>query len=195
VFYVLHGEDEFARAEAVSWLRAKLAGDDPAMAELNTTFLDGKGLALGELGHICDTIPFMADCRLVIVHGLLEHQPPQSAFLEDLVGYLADLPPTTRLVLVENKTLPASHPILKLACLEEKKKRAFVKLFALPKERDLPGWIQRRAQDKGGVISTEATRMLAALVGSDPRLLDQEIEKLLLYADGRPVTTGDVPAR
>jgi DNA polymerase-3 subunit delta len=34
--------------------------------------------------------------------------------------------------------------------------------------------------------------MLANLVGADLRLLDQEIEKLTLYADGREVTAEDV---
>jgi len=34
--------------------------------------------------------------------------------------------------------------------------------------------------------------LLAALVGNDLRLLDQEIEKLLLYAEGRQVTSQDV---
>jgi len=36
--------------------------------------------------------------------------------------------------------------------------------------------------------------MLAALVGNDLRLLDQEIDKLLLYADGQQVTTEEVRA-
>lgn len=206
MFYVFHGEDEFGRAEELSRLRAKLAGDDPAMAELNTTLLDGKGLALGELRHACDTIPFMADRRLVIVHRLLAGQASRGkssrdeepagrrAFLKDLVDYLPKLPPTTRLVFVENKTLPASHPILKLASSAGQKGRAFVKLFKLPRDRDLPGWIQQRAQDKGGTLSSEATRMLAVLVGNDLRLLDQELEKLLLYTDGQQVTTGNVQA-
>jgi DNA polymerase-3 subunit delta len=44
------------------------------------------------------------------------------------------------------------------------------------------------------VLSTEAVQLLAALVGTDLRLLDQEIEKLLLYAGDRQVTTDDVQA-
>jgi DNA polymerase-3 subunit delta len=211
VFYVFHGEDEFGRTEELARFRGQMAGGDPAMAELNTTILDGKGLTMGELRHVCDTIPFMAERRLVLVHGLLgwlgagrESKEPQPtadegptwkrAFLEELAAYLPALPPTTRLVFLEDKVLPASHPILKLARIEEKNQRGFVKLFDRPKEKQLPTWIAQRARDKGGTISREAVLVLAALIGNDLRLLDQEIEKLLVYADGREIELEDVQA-
>ncbi len=206
MFYIFHGEDEFGCAEELARLRGDLAGGDPAMAELNTSVLDGKGLTLGELRHVCDAIPFMADRRLVIVRGLLsrlassrrsgdqaeteEEQPAwKKAFREELADYLPKLAPTTRLIFVESKALQASHPILKLA---EREETGYIKSFPRPKDRDLPGWIQRRARSKKGAISHEATSMLAELVGDDLRLLDQEIEKLLIYADGRQVTAQDV---
>jgi DNA polymerase-3 subunit delta len=211
VFYIFHGEDEFGQSEELAGLRNRLAGDDPAMAELNTSTLDGTRLTLGELRHVCDSVPFMSDRRLVIVHGLLSRlaagrkgrrqkasRDQVSSQDEDLIrelsDYLPNLPPFTRLMFVENKTLPASHPILKLAADRAVKDRAFVKLFDLPQEHDLPGWIHRRAREKGGSLSAEAARMLALLVGRDPRLLDQEIGKLLLYADGRPVEPDDIEA-
>jgi len=209
VFYIFHGKDDFSLSEDLANLQGKLAGGDPAMADLNTTVLDGSRLTLGELCHVCDTIPFMADRRLVIVHGLLSRLSPsrktrgqkpsedeepawKRAFLNDLTAYLPTMAPSTRLIFVENQALSASHPILKLARAEGKEKRAFIKLFQPPKERNLPGWIERQAQAKGGAITREATTMLAALVGNDLRLLDQEMDKLLLYADGRPVTAEDV---
>jgi len=205
VFYILHGEEEFSRSEELARLRARLAQEDPGMADLNTTILDGRGLTFGELRHTCDAIPFMASRRLVIVHGLLSRlTAPQEAegqeaaggaepgwkraYLKDLAGYLPNLPPTTRLVFIEEKSLPASHPILKLA------RQECVREFRRPREGDLPGWIQRRARARGGALSPEAVTLLAALVGDDLRLLDQEIEKLLLYADGRQVTGQDVQA-
>jgi DNA polymerase-3 subunit delta len=209
VFYVFHGDDEFSQAEELTRLRGKLAGGDPAMADLNTTFLDGKQLTFGELRHACDTIPFMADRRLVIVHNLLGQMAGSSntrgrrssgagessrtqAFLEDLVEYLPHLPPTTRLIFVENEALPGSHPVLKLAEAKEMQGKGFSKLFAKPKDWDLPNWILQRARGHGGDISHEAATTLAALVGADLRLLDQEIDKLYLYTDGQQITKQDV---
>jgi DNA polymerase-3 subunit delta len=209
VFYILHGEEEFGLGEELATLRARLAEGDEAMAQLNTTILDGHHLTLGELRHACDSIPFMADRRLVIVHGLLgrwasrdknqgetasgrEEPASKQDFFTDLAAYLPNLPPTTRLVFVESNTLKPSHPILKVSEAEGKQRRAFVRHFPKPRYDDLPGWIQNRARDKGSEINYEATRVLASLVGRDLRLLDQEIEKLLLYTDGQPVTVEDV---
>jgi DNA polymerase-3 subunit delta len=210
VFYVLHGDDAFSLDEELAGLRAKLAGGDPVMGDLNTTTFDGARLTLGELRHATDAIPFMAERRLVIVHGLLTRLAPggrsrrggsaaeasgaKGEFLEQLAEYLPHLPDTTRLVFVEAETLSDSHPILEVAREEKKHHRAWIRLYRLPRERELPRWIRQRAEEKGGTISSEAVSLLAALVGADLRLLDQEIEKLLLYADGRQVTSDDVQA-
>ena len=210
MFYVFHGENQFNLQEKLAGLRRRLAGGDASMADLNTNVLDGSRLTLGELRHVCDAIPFLADRRLVIVHGLLsrlapadrgqeedapqkEEQDRKRRYLQELADYLPNLAPTTRLIFVERESLRPNHPILEVAKEQGKLKKGFVEHFKLPGERDLPGWIQERARAIGqGEISSEATTLLAALVGPDLRLLDIEVEKLLLYADGRMVTSEDV---
>jgi DNA polymerase-3 subunit delta len=210
VFYILHGDDEFSLSEKLAELRNSLAGDDQAMAELNTTILDGKRTTLGELRHACDSIPFMATHRLVIVRGLLSYLVPgkrgkgqkapkdkgpaaKQAFLKDLAAYLPLLPSSTRLILFEDQVLRDSHPILKVAQTLGQE-RAVIEFRRLPRQEALTGWTERRVRGKGGQFSRQASELLAALVGRDLRLLDQEIDKLLLYADGREVTAKDVRA-
>ena len=217
MYYILHGDDEYSLNEQLAALRARLAGGDEAMAQLNTTVLDGRRLTMGELRHATDAIPFLADRRLVIVHGLLGYLVPQKkgrgrdredaeesdvqteglsaarkAFLDELSAYLPKLPDTTRLAFVEDRPLEDSHPIVKLARAEKDPEKAHVREFLLPKEWKLATWIRQRVRDKGGDFSGEAIALLDALVGLDLRLLDQEIDKLLLYADGRQVTGDDV---
>jgi DNA polymerase-3 subunit delta len=209
VFYIFHGENELGRAEELARFRAKLAKDDGGMADLNTAVLDGGRVTVGELRHACDTVPFMAKRRLVIVEGLLQRLAPRrptkgqedaegeepawkQAFVQDLEDYLPSLPETARLIFVESKALPASHPILKVAKAEGETGKAFVKFYAVPKDDELPSWIRRRTTDKGGSIGHDAVALLAALVGHDLRTLDQEIEKLLIYTDGEPINADDV---
>ena len=68
MFYLLHGEDEYTRSLELTKMKTRLG--DPGSVSLNTTLLDGRDLTLGELTFACDTMPFLADKRLVIVNNL-----------------------------------------------------------------------------------------------------------------------------
>ncbi|MFL7791415.1 MAG: DNA polymerase III subunit delta [Anaerolineae bacterium] len=189
-FYVFHGSDEFTCAETLADFRSRLG--PPDTVDLNTTLLDGRKATLAELRHACDAIPFLAEKRLVIVEDLLARTSGQEKFLDKLAGYLGQLPETTRLVFVETKLLPASHPILQLA---QKDERGYAKQFVSPDVKMLPGWIEKRVHKYGGEIEPQAAAQLAAVVGADLRLLDQEIEKLVTYVNAeRAITEADVDA-
>jgi DNA polymerase-3 subunit delta len=198
-FYVFHGPDEFTRAETLADFRSRLG--PPDTVDLNTTTFDGTNLTLAELRHACDAVPFLAEKRLVIVNGLLTRLMPrkgqelsatQKEYLAALAHYLPGLPETTRLVFVEDTTLPAQHAVLQLA---EREGRGYVKRFDPPKDRDLPRWVQKRVNKHGGEIEPQAAHQLATVVGADLRLLDQEIAKLVTYTNAeRPIVAADVDA-
>jgi DNA polymerase-3 subunit delta len=206
VYYIFHGEDEFSRTEQVNQLRAKMG--DPQFADLNTAQFDGRKVSLSELTHACDAVPFLSDKRLVIVEGMLARLEPRRKKSEDeageqveeeanpglakeLAAYLTRLPETTRLIFVESKTLAKNNPILKHAAED---KNAYVKEFTALTERALPKWIQDRVESKGGAMAADAVNELAAHIGNDLRLLDNEIEKLLTYRANQPVRGEDVRA-
>ncbi len=199
MFYILHGENEFTRSEALTDLKGKFG--DPTWLTLNTSVLDGRKLTLDELQHACDAIPFFGDRRLVIVEGLLARLEPRGDELGDkpehntltdrLIAYLDRLPQTTRLVFLENKALSKGHPVLKYAG-KLSKDQAYVREFEPLKKHEIGGWIQKRVKNKGGTIHPAAVAQLEAFLGNDLRLLDQEIEKLLTYTGGRAISETDV---
>ena len=200
-FYVFHGIDEFTRAETLADFKRRLG--PPDTVDLNTTLLEERGLTLAELRHACDAIPFLAEKRLVIVKGLLtrlvsskgkgkdkELTTAQKKYLDSLAEYLPQLPETTRLVFIEDKPLPARHPILKLA---QEETQGYAKRFDPPKDKSLPAWVQKRVLKHGGEIESQASHQLANVVGSDLRLLDQEIVKLVTYTNAkRAITRADI---
>ena len=199
-FYIFHGADEFTRAETLADFKRRLG--PPDTVDLNTTILDGGTLTLAKLRHACDAIPFLAEKRLVIVEGLLSRLAPrkdrelstsQRELLTALADYLPRLPETTRLVFIEDKPLPARHSMLRLAQREE---RGYVKRFDPPDAKVLPRWIEKRVRKYGGEIEPQAARQLAAVVGTDLRLLDQEIAKLVTYTQsptgGQAITIADI---
>ena len=204
MFYVLHGDNELERSERVADFKQKVG--DASIRDLNVTTLDGRKVTLGELQHAAETIPFLADKRLVIVEGLLTRLAGRKAkgdgadesttsgttkeFLSGLLDYLPRLPETTRLVFVEAQSLKETQPVLKLA-LQQKGKTVLE--FKQPNANELPRWITERAKKHGGAFDGKASARLASLIGGDLRRLDQEIIKLTTYVNTqRPVTEKDV---
>jgi DNA polymerase III subunit delta len=203
-FYILHGEDTFAIAEEVQSFKERLG--DPALADLNTTELDGRNVTLADLRAAADAVPFIAQRRLVIVTGLLtrllgrssddqpdeEESAPASLkeFRDALAGYLPDVPESTALVFVEPRALPGRNKFLNLAGRSE---AGFARRYDPPQGGALVKWILHRAKAGGGEFSVEAAQALVSAAGGDTRLLAHEIEKLLAYVDyARPVELPDV---
>jgi DNA polymerase-3 subunit delta len=192
MFYVFHGPDDLSRNEALSKLREQMG--DPSLADLNTTVLDGESLTLGELRGVCDSLPFMSDRRLVIVHNYLTRLggggKRDAEALDELAGYLPAMPDTVRLIFAEADTLPKNHLILKIAV---KHKEGHIQTFKGPGRGEMSGWVVGRVEAKGATIERPAADALVIAVGDDLRLLDSEIEKLAIYAgDERPITADDV---
>jgi DNA polymerase-3 subunit delta len=97
------------------------------------------------------------------------------------------VPTTTQLIFDERKSLSSKHPVL--AAVREQ--GGEVHHFALPRSRELPQWVHRRVEARGGKIDRGAAVLLARNVGLNLRLLDQEIAKLLLYVGERGVISAD----
>lgn len=209
---ILHGNDEFSmlRYCARDLMEQVFApGSDPAMNDLNTTRLDGRSSSLDDLRMAANSMPFLAERRLVIVaHPLtgLEGESNKTK-RERFVQFLDELPPTTTLaLLIEDQgknrkfngqwtfvweALHGSHWLRKW--LKQQPERARMVEFLLPRKGELAAWIQREAAAQGGKFAPDAAQALAACVGDDTRLASREIEKLLTYADrARPVSAADV---
>ncbi len=184
MFYIFHGDDAHSIEKTLAGLQAKQG--DPAMLDLNTARFDGRRVTLSELQHACDSVPFLAKIRLVIVHDLFSAKPE---FADALLDYLPNLPEATRLVFIESKELPANHPAVKLATASEK---GYVKSFSRPEGGKLESWIRKRVKEAGGQIQPQATHLLAVNVGSELDILDNEIEKLVLYKGREPIEPRDV---
>lgn len=197
---LLYGEDEYAIAERVAQLKAEMG--DPAMASLNIAELDGRSVALPDLRGICQAMPFLSPQRLVIVRGLLARLAGKSEagsepasgssqdFVDGLVDYFESLPDTTCLVLAENGPINERSRAFKAA---GRVKGGEIRKFDLPKGGELIKWILRRAKAAGGEFTPGGAEALAAAVGDEPRMLANEIDKLVAYVNWqRPVDRADV---
>ncbi len=200
MLYILYGQDDFSLNQAVEKIKAGLG--DWEMVAVNTTSLEGQRLALSELRNKCGAAPFLSSYRLVIVDGLLgrfegKKGRPRSgkgaAKSEDglgdwegLASYIAQMPATTVLMLVDGE-IKGHNPLLK-----KLSQSAEVGTFPLLRGRDLKAWIQRRVKAEGGDITPQAVNLLAEFIGGDLWAMNSEIQKLLLYSQDRPISEDDV---
>lgn len=185
MFYVFHGEDTHSQTETFGALKVKMG--DPGMLDINTTRFE-KPMPLAELKNACRAMPFLAEVRLVLTYGFLSSNPDKRT-IDELAAFLPDLPKTTRLFFFEPKALRVTHKIVKLA---ESSENGFVKAFPRMEGRALERWIQKRVSEKDGRISPHAANLLASNVGSDLAILENEIEKLLLYKMDDIIEASDV---
>ena len=198
MLYILHGEDDFSLHQALDTIKGDLG--DREMVETNTTSLDAQQLTLAELRTKCDALPFLAPYRLIIIKGLLgrfeqKEGRPRSrrgksgnglGEWAELASYVKEMSTTTVLVLVDAQ-VKAQNPMLQqLLPLGE------VRAFAMLKGNSLKAWIQQRVKEQGGSIKSPAVHLLADLIGGDLWAMNGEIQKLLLYGQGRPIGEEDV---
>jgi DNA polymerase III subunit delta len=196
--YILNGDDEFAIAQFLDELEAGLG--DPATTSMNTSRLDGGLFNLDTLLSIAGAMPFLAKRRLVILTNPLGRLTSESA-RGTFRNNLEKVPATTALILVENRLLTSDDDRRKekIHWLErwglEQGERALVKTFRLPRGAEMVRRIQDAAKRYGGQFTAEAADQLSLLVDGDPRLADQEVQKLLAYVNyQRPVDFADVDA-
>lgn len=200
--YILWGEDEFSLTAALEKIRKSLG--DKTLLEVNTTTLDGQELTLNQLKSVCDSVPFLAKKRLVIINGLLTRFDPgdrasqakktnSPGGQQDECGQLADclnkVPESTLVVLVDAIKLKGANPLFKLVA-----PKAVVQSFPMKYGLELHKWIQERVAAEGGRISPGATRLLAQLVGGNLRNMANEIKKLILFTSGHPIGEQDIKA-
>lgn len=206
---LLEGDDELAIARALQELRQGLG--DPAWQEMNTSRLEGKNLKPGDLLNIAGAAPFFVERRLVIVDNLCAqldpppnpspNQPPnlsreQTRRLqekrEEYLRALERIPASALVVLVENHSLPEGSnekgktekkPHWLVDWAARNAERAAHQAFRLPRGAALVTWTQAQAKAAGGQITPAAARLLVELVGEHPRLIEQEINKLLAYVN------------
>ena len=198
--HLIYG-DSFLVPRRLAELVSELGAAD--VLDANQHRLQGSKVKAEELLGVCNALPFMDNYRLVIVEGLLataetraargrstrrEPASESSASREwqVLAEAVPNMPDSTVLVFTEGP-LSANNALLRMlrpVCqLEE---------LSAPSGEALARWIKDSAQAKGSTISPSAIRSITDLVGNDLWTLDQELEKLSLYATGREIAEADI---
>jgi len=201
LLYILSGQDDFSLTHSLEEIKGEMG--DQAILAAGTTTLDGQQVTLDQLRTVCETVPFLAGRRLVIIKGLLERFEPrgrsrrqrkttrvtdQQNEYKSLSACIGEMPDSTILVLIESR-ITNNNPLFR-----ELADKAVVKTFPLLRDAELRQWVQRRVKEEGGSLSPQAVDLLTKLVGSNLWIMTSEINKLALFTSGRRIEEEDVKA-
>jgi DNA polymerase-3 subunit delta len=189
MIYVFFGTDSLSVREKVNSLREAVG--PPDLRDANTLALDGATVTPAELLGAAMAVPFLSDRRVVLVRGLLvRFEGKKKKPIADWKGMgkqLAEVPPTNDVVFIDGALGGKANALLK-----ELSGVAEVKGYPMPRGGELQRWIRTRIEAKGGTVSNQAVVRLASVAGADLFALDNELEKLTLYAGGRDIEPDDV---
>lgn len=217
--YLLFGDEDYLIHEELERIRAGLGPQD--MVGLNTTHLPGAGLSFPELQANCDTVPFLAPARLVIVEGLMARfaqsrtagrssraaratrtqaprdgdtpsteaaparrasaRPELEGGWDQLGDYCRQMPETTHLVFLEGTLNRTNALLAMLSPVSQVREQRKLRGAALEQ------WVRDRAASHQAKMTPAALKRLIGLVGDNLWVLSSELEKLSLYAEGRPI--------
>ena len=197
--YVFCGTEAFLRKDALARLKSRIL---PAgLEDLNCSELVNPSVS--QITDNADTLPLMSDRRLVIVRELAllgqegkakskddGKETPGDRDSERLLSYLQAVPETVTIVFDAGSSLDRRKKLGKtLAALP-----GFVSFDPL-EDRDLAGFLTKRAQSNGVKIRQDAIDRLIFLSGRDLHTLNAEIDKLSAYAAARgSIEAADVDA-
>jgi len=180
--YLVVGEEDFLRRKAVAAIVATVAGDeeeDPGMALVR---LDGAITTLAAVIDEARSLPLFLlagaegrPVRVVLVS-------PYEATADDadlLEEYLQD-PVEATCIVFEARKLDARRATAKLL----NKHATKVQCDPPDRESDVRRWIENSVSARGFEISRDAVTYLLEMIGLDLQQLNQELDKVELFAAG-----------
>jgi DNA polymerase-3 subunit delta len=152
---------------------------------MNTHFFDGKDFSVGEVIDLAETLPFLAERRVIFItdSGLFKSGG------EKMAEYLSSPNETTFFVFTESEVDKRSKLYKAVT------KNGYAAEFAVQDENTLKRWIAGSFSKEGKKITENTVQLLLTKAGTDMDNIQSEIEKLVCYCLDRDIiTNADVEA-
>lgn len=173
--YLLYGEEGFLKRSYKNRLKEAVLGDDT----MNFHYFEGKGIDCSELISLANTLPFLAEKRLLIVEesGLFKTSS------EELVNFFPNLPDTTCMVFIESEADKRGR------LFKAVKKYGYAAELSRQSTEQLAKWAAGILAKEGKKITSSTMEFFLSCTGEDMENIHSEIDKLIGYTWGREVIT------
>lgn len=177
-FYLLYGEERYLRRQYRERLRKALCNEDDTM---NTHFYEGKDVSVGAVIDLAETLPFLAERRVIFISnsGLFKSGG------EKMAEYLASPNETTYFVFTESEIDKRSK------LFKTVNSKGYAAEFAVQDEKTLKRWVAGILGKEGKKITENTVQLLLSKTGTDMENIQTELEKLICYCLDREVITDE----
>lgn len=192
--YVLCGTDEFLMKESVEKIIS--ASIEKSFLDLNLAKFDGNNLNFDDFMNACETLPFMAEKRAVIMArtNFLRDKcdNENKAFYEKAKDYFTNPPASTLVVgyLLLNDKRERANKFKKI--IELDKKGCTVVLVEKLKGVKLINKIENIFKEQGKIIGKIELRYFSEMVENNFDIIEREVDKLINFTEGREITKIDI---
>ncbi len=168
----LYGDEDVLKEEAVRAIQDRVV--DPGLRDFNLDQRSAAQLDPESVETLCNTLPMMADRRMVVIRDV-EAWNKRARAKAAVLGYLEKPAPETVLVLVQGRPLKEdarNEPdadLVRVACAVEVERCT---------RRLAEKWVQKRAEERGVRLVPEAVEHLVKAVDGDLGSARTELDKL-----------------
>lgn len=177
---LLISEEQYLLKEREDQIRDSLVG--PENRDLNFLVLYGWETGANDVVEFLQTMPFLADCRLLIlreVQTLKDHKP--------VMEYLANPNPASCLLMTSSELKKKDSRFKAISAL------ANTSELRKPAGRAMVKWVENRFAESGKSIEYDLAEILVQIMGGDMTLLASEIAKVSIGSgENRQITQEDL---
>lgn len=182
--YLLCGDETYLRNQFRDKLIDALTPDGNTM---NLSHYHGKDLPIGEVIDLAETLPFLAEKRVIVIEDSGIFGAKGSA--EKLAEYIKDIPESTCLIFSEGDTTKKSKMYKAVDA------SGYVARFDRQGAEDIKRWVLGILKKENLSISGQALEEFLQGTGDDMLMIRQELDKLIAYAyEKEGISTSDVLA-
>ncbi|MCI5863282.1 MAG: DNA polymerase III subunit delta [Lachnospiraceae bacterium] len=176
--YLLYGDEQYLKTACLRQLRQAIVGEDAMNLSEYTDKVDVK-----ELISVAGTLPFFADRRLIVLNRV-------SLFKNnnDEINELMDNIPSYLTVVIVEDNVDKRKTLYKII-----NKKGYICEISRLSDGDLTKWAVKKLSDTGFKIRGSTVSHLLSRTGNDMNNIDNELEKIISYCEGREeITTDDI---
>lgn len=175
--YLLYGEETYLKQQYKQNLVKALNPDGDTM---NFSHYEGKGVEVRGLIDLCETMPFFAERRVVLLEdtGFFKNK------CDELADYMKELPDYLCLIFAESEVDKRSR------MYKAVKGCGRIAEFVRQDEKTLMRWAAGLLGKEGKKITQKDMELLLTKTGVDMGNLRMELEKLITYTGEKSIVTG-----